>query len=105
MITAPRGKSTTEEEPAPSQRHHLQSPADVTTSPDHPSPPERITVSLIAKAGEELQRLKDQTGLSKTDIVNRAITLYEFIEAQRSAGQDILIRDKKTGEIQVILIM
>jgi len=60
---------------------------------------------LIPKVREELQRLQDQTSLSKTDIVNRAITLYEFIEEQRSAGQDLLLRHKNTGEIQVILMV
>jgi hypothetical protein len=61
-------------------------------------------VALIPKAGQDLQRLQDQTSLSTADIVNRAITLYQFIEAQRSAGHDLLIRDKSTGEIQAILI-
>ena len=45
------------------------------------------------------------TSLSKTDIVNRAITLYEFIEAQLSAGRDILIRDGDTGEVHVIKLI
>lgn len=104
MMTASRGNSTTEEEPAPPQPYDRQPPADLTTSPGRPSPPERIMVALIPKAGQDLQRLQDQTSLSTADIVNRAITLYQFIEAQRSAGHDLLIRDKSTGEIQAILI-
>jgi hypothetical protein len=66
---------------------------------------ERITVALIPKAGEELQRLQEDTGLSKTDLVNRAITLYEFIDAQRRSGRDLLLRDEDTGEIQTVLIL
>jgi hypothetical protein len=72
-----------------------------------PAPPvvERITVALIPKAGEDLQRLQDRTSLSKTDIANRAITLYEFIDSQLRAGRDVLIRDKNTGETQTVLIL
>lgn len=69
-----------------------------------PSVADRITVALIPSAGEDLQLLLDRTKLSKTDLVNRAITLYEFIDAQRRAGRDLLVKDPKTGETQTILI-
>jgi hypothetical protein len=70
-----------------------------------PTVVDRITVALIPKAGEDLQRLQDRTGLSKTDIANRAITLYEFIDAQMRAGRDVLIRDNETGETQVVRLL
>lgn len=66
---------------------------------------ERITVALTPKAGDDLQRLQDRMGLSKTDIVNRALSLYEFIDAQIRAGRDILIRDNAAGETQVIRLL
>jgi hypothetical protein len=65
-------------------------------------PAERITVALIPKAAEDLQELVDRTGLSKTDIVNRAISLYEFFESQLQADNDLIVRDKKTGENQLV---
>jgi hypothetical protein len=65
-------------------------------------PVDRVTVALIPKAGEDLQRLQDRTSLSKTDIVNRAITLYEFFDAQLKAGNDLIVRDPKTGETQLV---
>jgi hypothetical protein len=70
-----------------------------------PAVVDRITVALIPKAGEDLQRLQDRTSLSKTDIANRAITLYEFIDAQMRAGRDVLIRDNETGETQVVRLL
>lgn len=73
--------------------------------PQQPVATDRITVALIPKAGEDLQRLQDRTSLSKTDLVNRAITLYEFIEAQQRAGRELLVRDSKTGEMQTVLIL
>ncbi len=69
---------------------------------DRPAVTERITVALVRKAGEDLQTLQDRTGFSKTDIVNRAISLYEFIDGQVQAGMDLYIKDPKTGEIQHI---
>jgi hypothetical protein len=67
-----------------------------------PQPPERITVALIPKAGADLQTLQDRTGLSKTDITNRAISLYEFMDAQLRDSKDVIIRDKRTGETQLV---
>lgn len=63
---------------------------------------ERITVALIPKAAEDLSRLQANTGLSKTDIVNRAISLYEFLQAQIDAENDFVVRDRKTGESQLV---
>ena len=50
--------------------------------PHQPSPDRRITVALIPKVAAELQRLQDGTGLSKTDLVNRAITLYDILTSR-----------------------
>lgn len=71
---------------------------------DAGTPPvvDRITVALVRKAGDDLQRLQDRTGLSKTDIVNRAISVYEFIESEVQAGNDLFVRDPKTGEAQLV---
>lgn len=79
-------------------------PADGATD-TQPHAAERITVALIPKVAEELQRLQNRTSLSKTDLTNRAITLYEYIDAQVSAGREVLIRDRETGETQGVLIL
>ena len=63
---------------------------------------ERITVALIPRVSADLQKLQDRTGQGKTDIVNRAITLYEFVEAQLSAGHELIVRNHVTGENQLI---
>ena len=65
---------------------------------------ERITVSLIAKASDELRNLQDRTGLSKTDIVNRAISLYEFVEAAVAAGDELVIMHGN-GELHRIKLL
>ncbi len=63
---------------------------------------DRITIALIPKVARELGRLQDRTKLTKTDLVNRAITLYEFLEAQQAEGKDVLLRNKASGEVQII---
>lgn len=70
-----------------------------------PQAVDRITVALIPQAGTGLQGLQDRTGLSKTDIANRAITLYEFIDAQMRAGRDVLIRDNTTEAIEIVRLL
>ena len=67
-----------------------------------PSSPERITVALIPKAAADLQSLQERTGLSKTDLANRAISLYEFIDTLIREGKAVLIRDPVTNETQLV---
>jgi hypothetical protein len=67
-----------------------------------PQQTDRITVALIPQSAADLRRLQDRTTLSKTDLVNRAITLYEFVDTQLREGRDLLLRDKKTGETQLV---
>ena len=67
-------------------------------------PTEQIAVALIQKVREDLQSLQDRTDLSKTDIANRAITLYKFIDEQLRAGHDVLIRDNSTGDVLAVRI-
>jgi hypothetical protein len=53
--------------------------------------PERVTVALIPKVAVDLRRLQATTGLSGTDIANRAISLYAFLDAQMAAGRRLLL--------------
>lgn len=40
----------------------------------------------ISRAAADRQRLQTTTGLSKTDIVNRAVPAYEFFESRMRMG-------------------
>jgi len=53
---------------------------------------ERITIPLIRKAADDLRITHDRTGLSIIDIVNRAISLYEFVDAELSAKAELIVR-------------
>jgi hypothetical protein len=52
----------------------------------------RITVALVGKAANDLQVTHDRTRMSKTDIVNRALSLYEFVDAELSEGAELIVR-------------
>jgi hypothetical protein len=61
-----------------------------------------ITIPLIPAAAEDLWRLCGRTRLSATDLTNRAITSYEFFDAQLRAGRELIVRAPGTGETQLV---
>jgi hypothetical protein len=91
-----------------------ETPQEVSTTNTSPIPSvtlarppvtERITVALIPAAGRQLRELQKRTHLSKTDLANRAITSYEFMEAALSAGHDLILRNNKTGETHIVRLI
>lgn len=64
---------------------------------------ERITVALIAEAAEAMSKIQSRTGLKKVDIVNRALAIYEFIDAELRAGNQVLLRSPE-GREQLVKI-
>lgn len=66
---------------------------------------ERITVALTSRAAHELRRLREWSGLSKTDVVNRALSVYAFVAEQERAGRRIAVHDPEKGEFQLVHIV
>jgi hypothetical protein len=66
---------------------------------------DRIMVTLIPKATEDLRLLHERTGLSKTDLMNRAVILYEFVDDQLGSGHDIIARNQATGETKLVKLI
>lgn len=60
---------------------------------------ERITVALAPRAAGDLRQAAERTGLSKTDIVNRAVSLYEYLDARAGRGDELLVRDPGSGQL------
>jgi hypothetical protein len=65
----------------------------------------RITVGLIRKSSDQLDELAARTGMTSTDIVNRAIMLAAFIAEQTIAGKELLLRDVESGAIERIHLL
>ena len=61
-----------------------------------------ITVALISPVADQLRCLQKTTQLSATDLTNRAITSYAFFDAEMRAGNDLMVRDGRTGETRVV---
>ena len=63
----------------------------------------KTTVILVAKAQEALQEAMGDTGLSQTDVINRAIQAYAFLERQAKTGGKILVqRGRNTEEVRFL---
>lgn len=62
---------------------------------------ERISVSLVRESVDALAKIQERTGLKKVDAVNRALMIYEFIDAELRSGNDIIVRDAD-GRDQVV---
>jgi hypothetical protein len=59
----------------------------------------KITVGLIGKAARDLRRTQQRSGLGFADIVNRAVSLYEFVDSRQAAGDQLLLRRGGAGRV------
>jgi ribbon-helix-helix CopG family protein len=57
----------------------------------------KLTVELNERATARLDNLAKSKGLSKVDILRRALALYEYVEEQAEAGNRFAITDS-TGQ-------
>jgi hypothetical protein len=64
----------------------------------------RVNVALVRAGADALHALRDRTGLKKVDIVNRALQVYEFVDAEMRAGKDLLVR-APNGDIERVKIL
>jgi hypothetical protein len=67
--------------------------------------PDRISVTLIPRARDELTEVAKNSGMSQTDIINRAISLYAMIARETAAGRDLLLRDRDTGDTTRVTLL
>jgi hypothetical protein len=65
---------------------------------------ERFTVTLIAAAAKAVGTLMQITGLSKTDVINRAVQVYAFLAQQMADGKEIFLRDEE-GNLERVHIV
>jgi hypothetical protein len=66
---------------------------------------ERITVGLIPKVVKELNDLQRNTGMSKTDLVNRAVSLYSFIQEHLARGEELRLFNPNDREEQRVHLL
>jgi hypothetical protein len=65
----------------------------------------RITVGIIPKVWTELLRLIADTKFNRTDVVNRAISVYAMVNDNVRNGYELVFRDPKTGKERIVEIV
>lgn len=65
----------------------------------------KITVNLIPAAADALQNAADRDRLSRTDIMNRALQVYDFVSTQLAGGKTLGLVDPKTGAVAEVRIV
>lgn len=70
---------------------------------ERPEVVERVNVALIAEAALALAALQERTGKTKVDIINRALQVYGWADAEQRAGNRIIVRDSSAVD-QVVTI-
>ncbi|MEW2358544.1 hypothetical protein [Spirillospora sp. NPDC029432] len=65
-----------------------------------PSTKERITVNLTGKGAAALADLVGRTGDSKTDVINRALILYDYFESIMGEGGAVFVREAGAAETE-----
>jgi hypothetical protein len=75
-----------------------------TTDTDRTDTGQMITVMLIPQAADDLDKACERGKLTRTDVVNRAVSLYEFLDEERADGAQLLLRRRDGSTYQVGLL-
>lgn len=70
-------------------------------TPDPSGQGVQITVTLQQRSLDDLDRVCESTGYSKTDAINRAIQIYALLEENSADGSQIIIR-RPRGSTELI---
>jgi hypothetical protein len=56
-------------------------------------------------ARQKLEKLRDKTqATSLTEVVQRALAVYDFLHAEKQKGNQLVVKDKDGSEKEVILL-
>jgi hypothetical protein len=62
--------------------------------------PERVTVNLTARSVRAMNNLVTWTGYTKTDTINRALQIYEFVQQIIENGGTVHVRQREGAELE-----
>jgi hypothetical protein len=65
----------------------------------------RVTVNLTPKAIASLKDSADREGLTRTEVANRAVQLYNLISERRTAGEKLVFLHPDTGALEEVYIL
>jgi hypothetical protein len=58
-----------------------------------PGAPERVTVNLTARAWHALEAAVQRTGDTKTETINRALQIYNYLDELMHSGGAVYVQD------------
>jgi hypothetical protein len=65
----------------------------------------RVTVNLTPRSHRDLQKLARDTGLGKTDVINRSLQVYSLVETLLNKGGGALTVTNSDGTQERIFIL
>ena len=65
---------------------------------------EKVTVNLTTRSVAALEKAVEVTGDSKTDVINKALQVYSFIQEQIDAGGALYVKDAGSDEAERLRI-
>jgi hypothetical protein len=64
------------------------------------SPLERVTVNLTPRSAQALDEVVRLTQDTKTDVINRALQIYAFLEKIMNDGGTVYIRESESSDLE-----
>src|SRR6185503_16101125 len=59
----------------------------------------RVTVNLSARSQEALERTSRLTQDTKTEVINKAVQLFDMVQAAQAEGGGVWIKEDKNSEL------
>lgn len=65
----------------------------------------RLSVNINDDTARVIRRVADESGVTATEAVRRAVAVYEFFDDARNSGNEILLVDKRGRETVINLLV
>ncbi|MHC5539326.1 ribbon-helix-helix protein, CopG family [Singulisphaera rosea] len=65
--------------------------------------PARMTLELPSKARGKLEKLSQDTDQSLSEVIRRALSLYDLVGEAATAGSRLIVRDPEGKERDILL--
>jgi hypothetical protein len=65
----------------------------------------RVTVNLTPRSADAMEKISAGTGLSKTDVINRALQVYQVVEELLDRGGGSILVRHPNGEHERVYII
>ena len=66
--------------------------------------PDRVTSNLTPRSVRAMSNLVNWTGCTKTDVLNRSLQIYEFVQQIVKNGGTLLVRQSEEAELERLTI-